>query len=157
RLQRQLQQHLHVLPPGFDLIPFFDFRLQLLLAAGDLLGRLGIVPEVGRAHALFQLLGLRPLFFYFKGSHPFRGCACLPRVAAPDLLPRPPTPCRILPYLALPQQCLYFFPLPHGHGSLRPIFCATRRGCSGAGCALRLAAAPSAATATPPPGSAPPW
>ena len=21
-----------------------------------------------------------------------------------------------------PQQCLYFFPLPHGHGSFRPIF-----------------------------------
>ena len=23
----------------------------------------------------------------------------------------------------LPQQCLYFLPLPHGHGSLRPILC----------------------------------
>lgn len=25
------------------------------------------------------------------------------------------------------QQCLYFFPLPHGHGSLRPTFGAARR------------------------------
>ena len=31
-------------------------------------------------------------------------------------------------YALRPQQFLYFFPLPQGHGSFRPIFC-TRRGC----------------------------
>ena len=27
-----------------------------------------------------------------------------------------------------PQQCLYFLPLPHGHGSLRPTFGPVRTG-----------------------------
>src|SRR5207247_2405718 len=30
-------------------------------------------------------------------------------------------------YATLPQQFLYFFPLPHGHGSLRPTFGNERR------------------------------
>ena len=29
--------------------------------------------------------------------------------------------------LNLPQQALYFLPLPHGHGSLRPTFASVRR------------------------------
>lgn len=29
---------------------------------------------------------------------------------------------------SLPWQALYFLPLPHGQGSLRPIFCSTRTG-----------------------------
>jgi len=27
----------------------------------------------------------------------------------------------LYPVTFFPQQCLYFFPLPHGHGSLRPV------------------------------------
>src|SRR5437762_11618910 len=30
-------------------------------------------------------------------------------------------------YAVRPQQFLYFFPLPHGHGSLRPTFGSSRR------------------------------
>src|ERR671931_959271 len=30
-------------------------------------------------------------------------------------------------YATRPQQFLYFFPLPHGHGSLRPTFGSSRR------------------------------
>src|SRR5436305_7661058 len=30
-------------------------------------------------------------------------------------------------YAIRPQQFLYFFPLPHGHGSLRPTFGSSRR------------------------------
>src|SRR6266702_5725268 len=29
---------------------------------------------------------------------------------------------RLRPYAILPWHCLYFLPLPHGHGSLRPTF-----------------------------------
>ena len=56
---------------------------------------------------------------------------------------------------------MYFFPLPHGHGSLRPARSATgaRRGAAGgrgASAARRLGAGPSpSATATPPPLVAP--
>jgi hypothetical protein len=33
--------------------------------------------------------------------------------------------------LYAPQHFLYFFPLPHGHGVLRPTFFSTRRGATG--------------------------
>ncbi len=49
---------------------------------------------------------------------------------------------------ARPWQCLYFLPLPHGHGSLRPTFCSALIGWVGplarACCALP---APTAAAA----------
>src|SRR5580692_6729976 len=43
----------------------------------------------------------------------------------------------------LPQHCLYFFPLPHGHGSLRPTLGPVRTGL-----ALALACASAAAAAS---------
>ncbi len=32
-----------------------------------------------------------------------------------------------LAYAMRPQHCLYFFPLPQGQGSLRPMFCGRAR------------------------------
>src|SRR5215471_8955962 len=49
---------------------------------------------------------------------------------------------RLAPQLSFPWQCLYFFPLPHGHGSFLPIFGPTFTG-----------ACFSATAAPPPPGS----
>ena len=52
------------------------------------------------------------------------------RMAARSPLTRQPLVCRVSAgYVRYrPQHCFYFFPLPQGQGSLRPIFC-TLRGC----------------------------
>jgi len=42
--------------------------------------------------------------------------------------------------VALPQQFLYFFPEPHGHGSFRPTLGALRRAVQASGCPHRPAA-----------------
>src|SRR5205823_8443770 len=46
-----------------------------------------------------------------------------------------------------PWQCLYFLPLPHGHGSLRPTFCPART--NGGGGATATAVSPFPAPADP--------
>ena len=48
------------------------------------------------------------------------------------------------PAIYLPQHCLYFFPLPQGHGSLRPTFGIVRRTVAFALC-VRVCIAPLAA------------
>src|SRR5881392_3455289 len=56
---------------------------------------------------------------------------------------------RLAIYATRPQQFLYFFPLPQGHGSLRPTFGISRR--TGASSSFTSAPSPSPFAAIPPP------
>jgi hypothetical protein len=56
-------------------------------------------PDSERAFPAFSAIPAFPAFV--PGASPYRSC-------------RPPR--------VSPQQCLNFFPLPHGHGAFRPTF-----------------------------------
>ena len=111
------------------------------------LRRFLVVPEIRGAHLVLKLRDLGFLRGDVKEMTPFRPASLakpllalsnLPALtfhnlsgfssailrSGSSLLPYHPWPMALQRHLFLPQQFLYFFPLPQGQGSLRPMFSA---------------------------------